>query len=62
MEFWDFASLATVVGCATGVVVKIVDSAFGARRKLREQELALARELADQQERRIAGTRRLGHG
>ena len=54
MEFWDFASLATVFGCITGVVITVVDKAFGSLNTVSEDELALARERADQQERRIA--------
>ena len=54
MQFFDFASLATIVGCITAVILTLLDKTLGSRKRLREEELRRAHELADQQERRIA--------
>lgn len=54
MSFWDFATFATGAGCLTIVVLTLIRATFGARQRIRDNELVAAREQHDQQERRIA--------
>ena len=54
MDFWEFATFATGAGCLTAVVLTLIRSTFGARQRIRDNDLITAREQCDQQERRIA--------
>jgi hypothetical protein len=54
VEFWDFAAFATGAGCFTAVVLTLIRATFGARNRIRDNELQAAREQFDQHVRRMA--------
>jgi hypothetical protein len=52
--FGDFAAFATGAGCLTAIVLTLIRATFGARNRIRDNELYAAREQFDQQARHIA--------
>jgi hypothetical protein len=54
MGFWDFATFATGVGCLTAVVLTMINATLGGRKRQAQNDLQLALQRGDQQERRIA--------
>ena len=53
MEFFEFATVVTVFGCITGVIITTVDKVFDRRHRTRDVELKAAQERARLQEMQI---------
>jgi uncharacterized membrane protein (DUF106 family) len=58
MGFFEFATVAVVFGCGTGVICTIIDKIFGGKNKIREEELKVDRKRLQQLELQLADAHR----